>query len=73
MNRGAIKLPAKLYDYIVAHGTRETAVQRRLRRVTGKLPLAQMQIGPDQAAAMQMLVRVMRARRCLEIASSAAT
>src|SRR6266481_4191864 len=67
MNRGAIKLPAKLYDYIVAHGTRETAVQRRLRRATRKLPLAQMQIGPDQAALMQMLVRVMRARRCIEI------
>src|SRR5882672_3842699 len=67
MKRGAVDLPAKLYAYIVAHGTRETAVQRRLRRATRQLPHAQMQIGPDQAALMQMLVRVMRARRCIEI------
>jgi caffeoyl-CoA O-methyltransferase len=67
MKRGAIDLPAPLYEYLVAHGTRETAVQRQLRRVTRKLPLAQMQIGPDQAALMQMLVRLMGARRCIEI------
>jgi predicted O-methyltransferase YrrM len=67
MKRGAIDLPRRLYDYVLAYGTRETAVQRRLRRATRPLPLAQMQIGPDQAALMQMLVRLMGARRCLEI------
>jgi predicted O-methyltransferase YrrM len=48
-------------------GTRETAVQRRLRAATRGLPMGGMQIGPDQAALMQMLVRAIGARRCLEI------
>ena len=67
MARGAIEIPPRLAAYIVAQGTRETAVQRRLRAVTKKLPLGGMQIGPDQAALMQALVRAIGARRCLEI------
>jgi caffeoyl-CoA O-methyltransferase len=48
-------------------GLRETPVQRQLRRLTQKLPMAQMQIGPEQAAFMQILVRASGARRCLEV------
>ena len=46
---------------------RETAVQRRLRAVTQRIPVGSMQIGPDQAALMQQLVRATGARRCIEI------
>ena len=67
MARGAIDIPARLYQYLVAHGTRETAVQRRLRAATRGIPMAGMQIGPDQGALMQQLVRLIGARRCLEI------
>jgi predicted O-methyltransferase YrrM len=67
MARGAIDLPAKLAAYVAATGTRETAVQRRLRAVTKKIPFGTMQIGPDQAALMQVLVRALGAKRCLEI------
>lgn len=67
MARGAIDVPAKLAAYIAAVGTRETAVQRRLRAATRRIPMGGMQIGPDQAALMQMLVRAIGARRCLEI------
>lgn len=67
MARGAIHLKPRLAQYIAAQGTRETAVQRRLRAVTRKLPMGGMQIGPDQAALMQVLVRATGARRCLEI------
>jgi len=67
MARGAIDLPEKLAAYVAAVGTRETAVQRRLRAVTRKIPFGGMQIGPDQAAFMQVLVRAIGARRCLEI------
>jgi caffeoyl-CoA O-methyltransferase len=67
MARGAIDLPEKLADYVVAVGTRETAVQRRLRAVTRNIPFGTMQIGPEQAALMQLLVRMTGARRCLEI------
>ena len=67
MGRGAIDLPRNLFEYVVANGTRETAVQRRLRAVTRKIPAGGMQIGPDQAALMQLLVRAIGARRCIEI------
>ena len=67
MARRSIDLPPRLADYIVAQGTRENAVQRRLRVVTKKIPMGAMQIGPDQAALMQVLVRALGAKRCLEI------
>jgi predicted O-methyltransferase YrrM len=67
MARGAVDLPPKLAAYVAAVGTRETAVQRRLRAATRRIPMGGMQIGPDQAALMQVLVRALGARRCLEI------
>jgi predicted O-methyltransferase YrrM len=63
----SVALSDALYDYVVRMGVRETRVQRELRAATAKLPMAGMQIGPDQAAFLQLLVRLMRARRCLEI------
>ena len=65
--RGIINIAPRIADYIVGLGTRETAVQRRLRAVTRRIPMGTMQIGPDQAALMQVLVRAIGARRCLEI------
>jgi predicted O-methyltransferase YrrM len=67
MARGAVDLPPRLAAYVAAVGTRETAVQRRLRAATRRIPMGGMQIGPDQAALMQVLVRALGARRCLEI------
>ena len=61
------KLTDELYDYVLSKGARETRVQRELREETQKLPMGQMQIGPDQAALMQVLVRILGAKRCIEI------
>ena len=63
----AILATGKILRYVEKTGVRETPVQRELRRVTQKMPMAQMQIGPEQAALMQILVRAMRARRCIEV------
>ena len=62
-----LPLTAELLRYAAKHGSRETAVQKRLRAETDKLPMAQMQIGADQGAFMQLLIRLMGARRCIEI------
>ena len=67
MPRGAIDIPGRLMAYVVAMGVRETAVQRRLRAATQGIPMGGMQIGPEQAALMQLLVRAIGARRCIEI------
>jgi O-methyltransferase len=68
MARRTPSLDDRLYDYLVAHGTRETAVQRRLREETrAKVRGAGMQIGPDQAQLMGLLARLIGAKRALEI------
>ena len=63
----ALELSGALMRYVSQHGSRETAVQKRLRAETLKQPMAQMQIGAEQGALMQILVRMLGARRCIEI------
>src|SRR5262249_11140383 len=54
--------------YVLAHGARETAAQRRLREETrATVRGAGMQISPDQGQVMALLVRLIGARRALEI------
>jgi predicted O-methyltransferase YrrM len=62
-----LEISGALYDYIVAMGTRETREQRELRAETGGLPMGGMQIGADQGALLQALVRILRAKRCIEV------
>jgi caffeoyl-CoA O-methyltransferase len=62
-----LNLTDQLYGYLLADGVRESAVARRLRAVTAELPMAQMQISPEQGAFMQLLVRMLGARLTLEI------
>ncbi len=60
-------LPDAVEQYVGQVATRETPVQRRLRAETARLPEAGMQIGADQGALLALLVRLMGARRALEI------
>jgi len=60
-------LPAALDQYVRTTGARETDVQRRLREETARLPEAGMQIGADEAALLALLVRMLGARRAVEI------
>ena len=53
-------------DYLAAVTVRETAVLRELREETSRLPNAVMQIGPDQGAFMQLLAKLIGAKRYLE-------
>jgi predicted O-methyltransferase YrrM len=62
-----LPLTEALQRYVTAHGSRETAVQKRLRAETLKQPMAQMQIGAEQGALLQILARLLGARRCIEI------
>jgi predicted O-methyltransferase YrrM len=55
-----------LQDYVFAH-SRESGVARRLRAETADLPQAGMQIGPDQAALLALLVAATGTRRAIEI------
>ena len=53
--------------YVTEVISRETPLQKRLREETAADPMARMQIGPDQAAFLAMLVRITGARRAIEI------
>jgi len=66
MNKNPIISDA-IDHYVNGIVTRETPVQRRLREETAKMPQSVMQTTPDQVAFLAMLVRLMDARRILEI------
>jgi predicted O-methyltransferase YrrM len=57
----------KAYDYLVANSSRESAVLARLREETQRLPNAQMQIGPDQGQFFYLLMKLIGARKTLEL------
>ena len=67
MSNRTIDLNDALYDYLLSVSLRETDLQRRLREETAALPMARMQISPEQGQFMAMLVRLMGARRVLEV------
>ena len=54
-------------QYVERLGSRETPARQRLRAETATLPQAGMQIGADQGALMALLIRLIGARRALEI------
>ena len=60
-------LPDTIEQYVDDFVTVETEVQQRLRAETSVLPKAGMQIGADQGGFMALLVRLIGARRALEI------
>jgi caffeoyl-CoA O-methyltransferase len=60
-------LPQKVSQYIEEHAVREAPVLRELRKATASVKWSGMQIGADQGNLMALLVKLMGARRCLEI------
>jgi predicted O-methyltransferase YrrM len=68
MTGKTIGLEGRLYDYYVSHAYREPEVLKELRLETARLgSTAQMQIGPEQGAFMAMVVKLMGAKRILEV------
>ena len=67
MGRRTLPLDDRLYDYLLAASLREPDVLRRLRVETAAHPQAEMQIAPEQGQFMALLVRLMQARRVIEI------
>jgi len=67
MANRTLTLTDDLVAYVHRHGVREHPVLAALRERTAPLPESQMQIGPDQGAFMALLVKLIGARRILEI------
>ena len=67
MSNRTIALTEDLYRYVLAVSLREPAILARLRSETASHPRAKMQIAPDQGQFMGLLVRLMGARKALEV------
>jgi predicted O-methyltransferase YrrM len=67
MSKGSIGLDEALNDYVLRVGVREHPVLAALRERTSTMENARMQISPDEGAFLAMLVRLVPARRILEV------
>lgn len=67
MTNRTLTLSDELVAYVRRVGVREHPVLAELREDTARLPMARMQIAPEQGAFMALLVRLLGARRILEI------
>jgi predicted O-methyltransferase YrrM len=62
-----LNLTPALYDYLLDVSLREDPILKTLREETTKMPLGQMQVPPEQAQFMQFLIRLIDARKVLEL------
>jgi predicted O-methyltransferase YrrM len=62
-----VKATDTLMAYLSEKGARETPAQTRCREETAKMPMAMMQIAPEQGAFLQVLTKLTGAKRYVEI------
>ena len=67
MSRRTIRLDDRTFEYLLAHSLREPPALAALRAETASHPKVNMQIAPEQGQFMQMLVRLVGARRAIEV------
>jgi len=67
MSNRTLPLDDRLYDYLLKKSLRETPALAKLRAETASHPRVNMQIAPEQGQFMQMLVRLIGARRTIEV------
>jgi caffeoyl-CoA O-methyltransferase len=67
MSRETLNLTPAVYQYLLDISLREPPILRRLREETAAHPNANLQISPDQGQFMALLVKLMGARRIIEV------
>lgn len=60
-------LTDRLYDYVLSTGLREPAILRQLREATALLPDGEWQTAPEQGPLLDLLLRLLDARKVLEV------
>ncbi len=67
MSNQTIQLNQELYEYLLSVSLRESQVLKNLRVATAALSGANMQIAPEQGQFMALLVKIIGAKRLIEI------
>jgi predicted O-methyltransferase YrrM len=67
LSNRTIAMTDRLYDYLLSVSVHEHPELARLRAETAKLAEHYMQISPEQGQFLALLVRLMGARRCIEV------
>lgn len=60
-------IPASLYDYILDTSLRDQPILKKLRERTAQLTNSGMQISPDQGQFMAFLIKLINAKKTLEV------
>ncbi len=69
MSDRTLRLTDSLYDYLLSVSLREPEVLRRVREASTSHPMNTMQIAPEQAQFMALLVQLIGAKTTLEVGS----
>ena len=67
MSNKTLGLDSRLYNYLQTVSLREAEILTQLRQETAQHSMAMMQIAPEQGQFMALLVKLMRAKKTLEI------
>ena len=67
MSRRTLNLDDTLYEYLLANSVHEHPAQAALREATKAWPRAGMQISPEQGQLLTFLIRLIGAKRAIEI------
>jgi predicted O-methyltransferase YrrM len=67
MSVRTLKLDDRLYEYMHSVSLREPIVMAELRAETAQHPLAEMQIAPETAPFIQLLIKLINAKRTIEL------
>jgi predicted O-methyltransferase YrrM len=67
MTLRTLQVDERIFGYVLEHSLREHPAQAALREATRSHPQAGMQISPDQGQLMALLIKLLGARRTIEI------
>jgi predicted O-methyltransferase YrrM len=67
LSNRTLSIDDRVYDYLLSVSLKEPELLSQLRRETAGIEFSEMQIAPEQGQFMALLVRLMGARRALEI------